>query len=248
MPGRSVRVAELLCVLSLCSDLGMGQPMDHGFRACLLATRLADAMGLEPAVRNDVYQLALLRWVGCTAHAHELSVWFEDEIAAHRRLFELDTASLPQMAGDLLRYAGAGRSPLARARALGGALGTAARRVPEMFRASCEVAEGLCPPLAVPSTVAVGLRFVFERWDGGGVPGGSSRPALGWRRAVAGARKAASAVDSARSLPICAGTVHFPHPACSGVCSARAPGEVARALHSGYGPPPPSTRGAPPSL
>jgi len=35
-PG-GVRLAELLAVLSLGADLGMGQPMEHAMRQCLIA-------------------------------------------------------------------------------------------------------------------------------------------------------------------------------------------------------------------
>jgi hypothetical protein len=36
-----VRLAELLAVLSLGADLGMGQPMEHAMRQCLIALRLS---------------------------------------------------------------------------------------------------------------------------------------------------------------------------------------------------------------
>lgn len=172
MTTRSPETAELVCALSLASDLGMGQPMEHGFRACLVALRLADALGMSEVERHDVYYLALLRWVGCTAHAHELSVWFEDELAAHARLFRFDPADPRQLAADLLRHAGAGRPAGQHLRALLNALTTAPRAVPAMLRASCEVAQGLCAPLGMPESLVRDLGQVFERWDGRGIPAG----------------------------------------------------------------------------
>lgn len=163
MTTRSPETAELVCALSLASDLGMGQPMEHGFRACLVALRLADALGMSEVERHDVYYLALLRWVGCTAHAHELSVWFEDELAAHARLFRFDPADPRQLAADLLRHAGAGRPAGQHLRALLNALATAPRAVPAMLRASCEVAQGLCAPLGMPESLVRDLGQVFER-------------------------------------------------------------------------------------
>jgi hypothetical protein len=44
-----VRLAELLAVLSLPSDLGMGQPMEHVLRQCLVSLRLAQRRGLDGA-------------------------------------------------------------------------------------------------------------------------------------------------------------------------------------------------------
>jgi hypothetical protein len=36
-----VRRAELVALLSLGTDLGLGQPMEHMIKACLIALRLA---------------------------------------------------------------------------------------------------------------------------------------------------------------------------------------------------------------
>jgi hypothetical protein len=40
-----IRLAELLGVLSLATDLGMAQPMEHVLRQCLISLRLAERMG-----------------------------------------------------------------------------------------------------------------------------------------------------------------------------------------------------------
>ena len=41
-----VRLAEAAGVLSLATDLAMGQPLEHGLRTAMLALRTAQAMGL----------------------------------------------------------------------------------------------------------------------------------------------------------------------------------------------------------
>jgi hypothetical protein len=64
-PARGVRLAELLAVLSLATDLGMGQPMEHVLRQCLISLRLARCLDLDEADREVVYYAALLAWVGC---------------------------------------------------------------------------------------------------------------------------------------------------------------------------------------
>ena len=52
LPAREqVRLAELLAALSLGSDLGMGLPMEHVLRQCLIAIRLA-------VVRMSTYRTA----------------------------------------------------------------------------------------------------------------------------------------------------------------------------------------------
>ena len=81
-PARSsIRLAELLGVLSLGTDLGMGQPMEHVLRQCLISMRLAQQLGLDEADREVVYYASLLAWVGCHVDAYEQAKWFGDDTA-----------------------------------------------------------------------------------------------------------------------------------------------------------------------
>jgi hypothetical protein len=80
--GRSgVRLAELVAVLSLGTDLGMGQPMDHVMRLCLIANAIGERLGLEEPERETLYYAGLLAWVGCHVDAHEQAKWFGDDLA-----------------------------------------------------------------------------------------------------------------------------------------------------------------------
>ena len=76
-----MRLAELLALLSLGADLGLGQPMEHVLRECLIALRLAERMGLDESERSTVYYTALLTWVGCHVDAYEQAKWFGDDLA-----------------------------------------------------------------------------------------------------------------------------------------------------------------------
>src|SRR5438874_11102633 len=74
-----VRLAELVALLSLGTDLGLGQPMEHMIRACLIALRLGEQVGLSDAERGVVYYSGLLAWVGCHTDAYEQAKWFGDD-------------------------------------------------------------------------------------------------------------------------------------------------------------------------
>jgi DNA-binding NarL/FixJ family response regulator len=47
-----VPLAELIAALSLGTDLGLGQPMEHVVRECVLALGLAERLGLEERERH----------------------------------------------------------------------------------------------------------------------------------------------------------------------------------------------------
>src|SRR5205807_2641820 len=72
--------AELLAALSVAIDLGLGQPAEHMLRAAMIATRLADRLGLTKAQRDCVYYTTLIMWIGCHADSHEYARWFGDDI------------------------------------------------------------------------------------------------------------------------------------------------------------------------
>ena len=58
------RLVEVVAAFSLAADLGLGQPMEHTLRSCLIAMRLADSLGLEDAERETTYWVTLLAMVG----------------------------------------------------------------------------------------------------------------------------------------------------------------------------------------
>ena len=66
-----VRLAELLAVLSLGADLGMGQPMEHAMRQYLIrqASRPAAQPGAGRA--GEPVLCSLIAWVGCHIDAYE---------------------------------------------------------------------------------------------------------------------------------------------------------------------------------
>jgi hypothetical protein len=79
-PPNGLLLAELIAALSLGTDLGLGQPMAHALRTCLIAVSLGRALGLPEGQLADTYYTTLLRFVGCTSDSHELM-----DLAARRR-------------------------------------------------------------------------------------------------------------------------------------------------------------------
>src|SRR5215218_2233362 len=113
--GTRVRLAELMAAISLGTDLGMGQPMEHVLRQSLIALRLAERLGLDEATRGVVYYVSLLSWVGCHVDAYEQAKWFGDDLALKAETRGVDMTGLPAKALVLTRL-GAGRGLLERAR------------------------------------------------------------------------------------------------------------------------------------
>src|SRR6476469_7445107 len=109
---RSFRLAELVATLSLGTDLGLGQPMEHVIRQTLIALRMSEQRGLDESARAVVYYSGLLAWVGCHTDAYEQAKWFGDDIALKADSFHIDAPSLSVV----LSHLGTGRPLVERAR------------------------------------------------------------------------------------------------------------------------------------
>src|SRR6476646_10576318 len=74
-----LRLGEFVATLALAQDNAFGQPLESQLRSCLLARWMCEAAGFGQEVRDTTYWVALLRYVGCTGHAHEVATVFGDE-------------------------------------------------------------------------------------------------------------------------------------------------------------------------
>jgi hypothetical protein len=88
--GGRFRLAEVVAVLAMATDLGLGSPMEHAVRACLLSTEIGRRAGLPGEELSDLYYLTLLRMLGCTADSGYYADLFGDEVAFARDTQHLD--------------------------------------------------------------------------------------------------------------------------------------------------------------
>ena len=107
-----LRLAELVATLEHAQDNAFGQPLESQLRSCLLATWIAEAAGVDGEIRETAYWVALLRYIGCTGHAHEVATLFGDEIAIRAQTLVHDAANPPAEIRDVIEYATAWRSPV----------------------------------------------------------------------------------------------------------------------------------------
>src|SRR5687767_10707490 len=98
------RVAEVFAALSLTTDLATGVPFEKGLRTCALATAFATHLGLDDADRAAVFHVALLRSIGCTAHASENAALFGDDTAFEAAFGRLDTGDPAVLDGQLAGF------------------------------------------------------------------------------------------------------------------------------------------------
>lgn len=174
------RLGELLGSLSLATDVAAGLGPETAMRTALLAVRLGALAGLQGFDARDLYYAGVLRFVGCTAFAHEMAWTYGagDDLALMRALTPADARRPIDALGRAVRGVNP-RAPLAaRARAVAH---IAARPdlANEMARAHCDLAVRLAARLGMSRAVVATLGEIYERWDGKGAPLGLRGDAIG---------------------------------------------------------------------
>ena len=168
-PG-DVRLSELVALLSLGTDLGLGQPLEHMSRACLIALRMGARLGISAAERRVVYYSGLLAWVGCHTDAYEQAKWFGDDLSVNSEVhYGYDLGRAGPAAAFLAKHVGgAGTRLPARARVGLAFMGEGRRAMLRMAENHYLATDELSARLELGDDVRSSLRQTYERWDGKG--------------------------------------------------------------------------------
>jgi HD-GYP domain-containing protein (c-di-GMP phosphodiesterase class II) len=173
IPEPSLRLGELVTTFALGQDNAFGQPLESQLRSCLLAHLMCRELGVDEAVRETVYWLTLLRYIGCTGHAHEISVVFGDDVAILAATLVFDAGDPSDVGRTMVAYAIAGHPPEEHE--------AIAQTIQEHghdwavhnFATGCEVGGMLIDRLGLGPKVKEAFAFTYERWNGAGFPKGA---------------------------------------------------------------------------
>jgi HD-GYP domain-containing protein (c-di-GMP phosphodiesterase class II) len=166
-------LGELVATFALGQDNAFGQPLESQLRSCLLAMALCEEAGFDPELRDTVYWVALLRYLGCTGHAHEIATVFGDDIAVLAETLVFDAADPADVMRAMVKFATAGRAPEEHERIVASLREGAHDWAVNNFATGCEVADMLVQRLGLAPGVREALAFTYERWNGNGFPTGA---------------------------------------------------------------------------
>lgn len=166
----SLRLGELVAIFALAQDNSFGQPLESQLRSCLLADWMVQEAGFAPELRESVYWVALLRYLGCTGHAHEVAQLFVDDLSIRAQTLIHDAADPDAVLRDAIAFATAVR-PVEQHEEITAVI---RRDVDHWltfnFTSGCEVADMLATRLGFDPDVRSVLGYSFERWNGAGFP------------------------------------------------------------------------------
>ncbi len=166
-----LRLAEAVGVLSLATDLAMGQPLEHGLRTAMLALRTAQAMGLPEDDQVTVFYVGVLHFAGCTAESEIDARFFGDELAARPQMLAAQFGSRLGLMATAARVVHPGSAPLARAAMMARSAFGGVAEFRKWAASHCDMARLLGARMGFSEQIQLALRHLYERWDGKGMPG-----------------------------------------------------------------------------
>jgi HD-GYP domain-containing protein (c-di-GMP phosphodiesterase class II) len=172
-----VKLSEVVAAIALAADLGLGQPLDHVLRSCVISTRFAEHLGLPREERDATYWVTLLITAGCTGVSFELSSIFGDDIAFRSGMYSVGASTFDQLRY-LLGHAGGDRGLMGRTKVRVDLLRTKMSVLEQTLLAHCGVSARLAEQLGLGEPVVTSLRQTFARWNGKGLPRGVGGDAI----------------------------------------------------------------------
>jgi HD-GYP domain-containing protein (c-di-GMP phosphodiesterase class II) len=166
-------LGEVAATFALAQDNAFGQPLESQLRSCLLGVALCEEAGFDRETSDTVYWSALLRYMGCTAHAHEVAIVFGDDIGLLAQTLVLDTADPAEVFNAMVAFATAGRDPEEHDQIVKSLQEGAQAWAVNNFATGCEASDMLVRRLGFGDEVRGALRFTYERWNGHGYPAGA---------------------------------------------------------------------------
>ena len=173
-----IRAAEVVGALSLATDLGTGQPLEHALRTAVIAVRLGELSGASQQELVDTYYAALLHSSGCTSDGHEAAQLYGDDIAPRAAFALVDAGNVSEIVEYLQSTVGLHRTDEERAVMIEQAILHGLDMARQTFAMHCEVAQRFAAWLGFSEGTRDALAHVFERWDGHGFPGVTSGEAI----------------------------------------------------------------------
>src|SRR3954469_2131543 len=127
--------------MSIATDLGTGQPLEHALRTAILAVRLGELAELSPPELVDAYYISLLHSIGCTSDATEQTELFGDDIEPRAKFALVDSGDPEELAAFMRDVVGQGQPPDVREPMVAHAVEHARDIGRQTFALHCEIAQ-----------------------------------------------------------------------------------------------------------
>ncbi len=168
-----IRLTDVIGALSYALDMSEGQPVGHSVRTAMIGMRIGSQLRLSDEDRSALFYALLLKDLGSSSNAAQLSSLFGGDdraLKAARKL--IDWTDRGDVARYAFRHALHGRSRLARGWHTLTQFGRPDDAEREMAATRAERGAAIAGMLAMPQATCDAIRATEEHWDGNGMPRG----------------------------------------------------------------------------
>ncbi len=170
--GRTIRLAELLGLLSHALDMTEGQPIGHCARACWIGTHVGMALGMADDDLADLYYTILLKDLGCSSNAARICALYLADDIRFKKDFKTIDGSLSAALRFVFAKTGLESGLSERLRAIVNILQNGGQISRDLIETRCHKGADIAARMRFSPAVQDGIRCLDEHWDGGGKPEG----------------------------------------------------------------------------
>jgi HD-GYP domain-containing protein (c-di-GMP phosphodiesterase class II) len=167
-----IALSELIGALSGALDIAEGEPPGHAMRSCLIGMRLAEALGLDPGTRSDLFYALLLKDAGCSANSAHMAALFGADDQVAKRTSKLVNWARPFDAFMWSLRTVAPNGSVAERTARLRAIRSEGQVTRSLMQARCYRGAEIARKLGFSEDTAEAIRALDEHWDGHGQPHG----------------------------------------------------------------------------
>ena len=171
-PYAGIRLTDVIGALSRALDMAEGQPRGHSIRTAMIGMQIGARVGVSEADRSALFYALLLKDLGSSANAAELTSTMGGDdrlLKAARKLTDwTDRSFFARISGS----ASAGRPRLAQTWRALQAIGQGRDTEHALAAARAERGAAIAAMLAMPQATCDAILSIDEHWDGNGTPRG----------------------------------------------------------------------------
>lgn len=168
-----IRMSELIGALSYALDMTEGQAPGYCLRCCWIGMKLALKIGLPEPETIDLYYTLLLKDAGCSSNAARLwELYGGDDRLIKHDFKGINSQSLFQLGHFVLNHTAPNEAMRERFYRLFNLFRYGDELATELVATRCERGADIALQLGFSSSVADGVRYLDEHWNGQGYPYG----------------------------------------------------------------------------
>lgn len=170
-------MSEVLGALAVVADLGVGVPEETGIGAAILAGRIGRRLGLPDHECGDLFYASLLRFVGCSVAVPETIDLTLGDVHGYQRALALadlgDRDEILRRLDEQMAAESPANARRASIETIGGILEDP-QIMGAVSQSHCDLAAQLARDVGLPEPVPAALDQIYERFDGQGLPHGTT--------------------------------------------------------------------------